>query len=96
MANRHEPDRVYQAPAQHEALPPWPGEPWHPNLPAECAIVHPDLGHVTGYRLVDVVLRNHSDSRTHGSPWPAAGRFPPTRWTLLGHAFDIIWWRIAE
>jgi len=102
MASRHEPDRVYQAPpgiARGEVLPPWPGPDWHPNLgdlPAACQIIHPELGHVTGYRAVDVVLRNGSDSRHQGMPWPAAGRFPPTRWSLLGHAFDIIWWRLSE
>lgn len=41
---------------------------------------------------VRVRLRN---GRQPDESWPVTGRPKPTRWTLIGHDFDIVEWKRA-
>lgn len=68
---------------------------WHPNETGavpEQAIIRDEAGNVTGYRNVRVKLRYGA---CPPESWPAAGKRPPTRWTLLGDSHDIVEFEIA-
>lgn len=43
-------------------------------------------------KKVDVVLRNGMAR----SGWPGDGGRPPTRWSLIGSPFDIVWFRVSQ
>ena len=65
------------------------------HLPADAVVLDPDTGARVRYHRVHVRLRNGWTSHNTG-PWPAAGTQPPTRWSLVGHPFDIVTWEPAD